>query len=151
MAFVSDTITPASPPLINHRQVLIPPPNNLSIHHKNRNKPRDPLAASILPNGVVAPGHLHEALAHPVYPGWLPVHPAQYGTLRHARHDGRAGVPVGRREAPWWVGYLEADYGFPGGVGEGVVVEKFDCLAGAGAGCRVSILSVPSSVVLGDS
>lgn len=82
----------------------------------------------------MAPRHLHEALAHPVHPRWLPVHTAQYGTLRHARHDGGPCVRVGRREAAWWVCHLEADYGLAGDVGEGVVVEDLDGFAGAGPG-----------------
>lgn len=93
--------------------------------------------------------YLHETIPRLVHPGRVPVHAAQYASLGDTSHDGGPRVPVGRREAAWRVGHLEADYGLAGGVLEGVIIEDFDGLAWPGAeGCQV--LSIRTVIDVGN-
>lgn len=79
----------------------------------------------VLSDSVVAIRGFHEALAHLIYPGWLPVHAAQYAPLGDVCHDSGPCVGVRRSEAVGWVADLEADDRLSGRISYLVVVEDF--------------------------
>lgn len=79
----------------------------------------------VLSDSVVAAGGFHEALAHFIYPGWLPVHATQYAPLGNVCHDSSPCVGVRRSEAVGWVADFEAYDRLSGRILNLVVVEDF--------------------------
>ena len=85
---------------------------------------------------MVAPGLLDKVLTGAVNLGWVAVHAAEELAFDDVGDGRGARVAVGRGGAGGGVVEFEADNGFAGAVGEGVVIEDFELFAGAFAGGR---------------